>query len=361
MKDKGKACQEMHIIFIIASMGGGGSERVISALSEQFIRWQHDVTIIMTAGNEIAYTLDARIKVKQIGGQTGGSLQKRLSRIAELRKLVKRNKNALFISFGTETNLFCILAGFGIKKRMILSERNDPNQCSYKTARDMIYSLGNRFAFQTDAAKECFSRAIQKRSTVIPNPILQQIPERFTGKRDKTVVAVGRLTKQKNHALLLQAFKLFWEKHPEYRLIIYGQGELEAELRNLSCSLNLDSAIVLAGFSKDIIEKIKTAGMYVLSSDYEGISNSMVEAMAVGVPVIATDCPIGGARLCIEDGVNGLLVPVGDKEAMASAMSKLADNPHFADRLSKKAVEIHKRFSLENIAAQWLELGEERF
>ena len=96
--------------------------------------------------------------------------------------------------------------------------------------------------------------------------------------------------------------------------------------------------------------------MYVLSSDYEGISNSLLEAMAIGLPVIATDCPCGGCRLCIENEKNGLLVPVGDDKAMAEAMGRIAAEPKKADSMGKTASKIAERFSIRHISGEWIAL-----
>lgn len=348
----------MHIIFVTASMAGGGSERVIAALSEQFIQWDHSVMILMTASDEVAYSLNENVQVTPLGFRTGGSVHKRIKRIAALRKHFKTHKDSLVISFGTETNLFSVIAALGLKQRMILSERNDPNQCTFARLRDFIYYFGKAFVFQTEDAAKCFSARIQKKGCVIPNPVFGRLPEVFMGEREKTIVAVGRLTAQKNHMLLLHAFSDFVQTEPEYRLVLYGKGELEGELKETAEKLGISDKVVFAGFKNPVLEYINRSGMYVLSSDYEGISNSLAEAMAIGLPVIATDCPIGGSRLCIEDGENGLLVPMKNGEKLCEAMHRIASDKEFAEKLSRNAVRIRDRFAVEKIAGMWLDFGE---
>lgn len=347
----------MHIIFVTACMAGGGSERVIAALSEQFIQWNHKVTVLMTAGDEVAYKLNDKVEVFCIGTRTGNHFSKRIKRIMTLRKYFKSHKDSLVISFGTETNMFSILAAFGLKQRLILSERNDPNKCSFISLRNFIYFWGKAFAFQTEDAVRCFSTGIQKRSVVIPNPILQ-MPEPYVGKREKSIVAVGRLAAQKNHALLLHAFAKFAQEEPEYKLIIYGKGELEEELKALADKLGIYDKVIFAGFREDVLDEIKSSGMYVSSSDYEGISNSLMEAMALGLPVIATDCPIGGSRLCIENEINGLLIPMQNKETLCQAMKRIVSDQEFAAQISCNAVQVRERFSVDKIARAWLDFGE---
>lgn len=347
----------MQIVFVTACMAGGGSERVIAALSERFVQMGHAVTILMTAGEEIAYQLNDKVEVFCVGTDTGHRLGKRIERIMTLRKYFKKHRNGLIISFGTETNLFSILAAFGLRSRLVLSERNDPRKCSFAKLRDCVYFFGRAFAFQTEDALNCFSERIRKRSTVIPNPVMK-LPKPFEGERKKSIVAVGRLTAQKNHSLLLSSFAMFCKEISGYRLIIYGKGELEEELKSLARNLGIYDKVVFAGFKENVIDEIKNCGMYVLSSDYEGIPNSLMEAMAMGLPVVATDCPAGGSRLCIENEINGLLVPMQNKEGLYRAMKRIVTEPEFAATISHNAVLIREKFSVNKIAKMWLDFGE---
>lgn len=173
------------------------------------------------------------------------------------------------------------------------------------------------------------------------------------------MIAAGRLEEQKNHVMLLHAFRDFVQKYPDYILHLYGVGPLEQELRALAEELRIGKSVVFEGFHEDILNEIRDAGMYVLSSDYEGISNSLLEAMGIGLPVISTDCPCGGSRMCIQDGVNGLLTPVGEAGALRAAMEKIAGSEALAANLGKAAVEVRSKFSLQSIAGQWLDLLQE--
>lgn len=344
----------MKILFTIANMVGGGSERVLANLANDFVKKGHEVTILMTAGNEIAYELDNRVKTFSIGERTGGSILGRIKRIFSMRKAFRTDKEQIVISFGTETNLFTLLAAVGLKNKIIISERNDPNQCGFKKLRDMIYPLADRHVFQTEDAKRCFSKKIQKKSVVIPNPLKPDLPAAYGGERKKEIVAVGRLTAQKNHKLLLKAFELFCQKQEGYTLSIFGQGELEEELRKLARELNIADKVKWKGFASDVLEQIRESAMYVLSSDYEGISNSLAEAMAIGLPVISTDCPIGGSKMCIQDKENGLLVPIQDENALAKAMLYLAEHEKEAKEMGEKAQKIREELSQERISKLWL-------
>lgn len=344
----------MKILFTIANMVGGGSERVLANLANDFVNKGHEATILMTAGNEIAYELDDRVRILSIGERTGGSIIERIKRIFAMRKAFRADKKQVIVSFGTETNMFALLAGIGLGNKIVISERNDPNQCGFAWIRDMIYILADNHVFQTEDAKNCFSKKIQARSVIIPNPLKEDLPSAFDGERKKEIVAVGRLTAQKNHHLLLKAFAMFSAKQKDYTLSVFGQGELENELKKLAIELGIAETVNFKGFASDVPEQIRESAMYVLSSDYEGISNSLAEAMAIGLPVISTDCPIGGSKMCIRHGENGLLVPVRDEEALADAMLYLAEHEDKAREMGRKACEIRKNLSQERISEMWL-------
>ncbi len=344
----------MKVIFAIASMAGGGSERVISILANYFVKQGIEVGIVMTASSTVVYELDSAVEVYSAGDLSGGSMLKRIKRIGNIRKFLKKSKDAIIISFGPGTTFYTVVADAFLGHPFIISERNDPASCPCPRLRNLFYRRGNRFVFQTEDARRCFPQGIRKKGCVIANPIKKELPEAFTGEREKKVVAVGRLEEQKNYFLLLEAFQLFSEKYPEYTLHVYGKGVLKETLEEETKKLGLTDQVVWEGFKTGVLEEIRTAGIYAISSDYEGISNAMIEAMALGLPVVATDCPIGGAAFCIEDGVNGLLVPCRDKEALAEALCKLAGNRELADAMGKEAVKVRERFEEKAICEEWL-------
>ena len=165
-----------------------------------------------------------------------------------------------------------------------------------------------------------------------------------------------RLHPQKNLKMMIDAFAMLEGDYPEYKLVIYGEGVLRQELEDYIGKLNLEGKILLPGFTNNILSEISDCKVYLCSSDYEGISNSMLEAMGMGLPVIATDCPVGGARMMIDNNVNGVLVPVGDSKAMYKEMKRILDDSNFAENLSKHAFEIRNRLPIAKIAEQWLKI-----
>ena len=303
----------------------------------------------------MAYPLDGRIEICIAGKTSGGNPFIQISRLFQMRRFYRKNKGCYIFSFCVRGSIFSVIAAAGIPHRFLVSERNDPTRISGQRTRDWSYRRAEKLVFQTEDMKKCFSEDIRKKSAVIPNPVSEDIPEPFTGERKKRVVSAARLQPQKNHKLLLNAFAGFQKLFPDYELHIFGIGELEEELKQQAKKLHIENKVIFRGFSPNIQQEIWDSAMFVLSSDYEGISNSMIEAMAMGLPVISTDCPVGGSRMYIEDGINGLLTPVGDEKALTEAMIKVASNPALSGRLSANGARIKESYGLSKIADRFLE------
>lgn len=345
----------MKIVFVLPDMPGGGSERVVAMLANEFVRRGLQVAILLFAGNQVVYPLDERVEVVITGEESGGNALIRIKRLICMRKFYRANKGCYIFSFCVMGTVFSVLAAAGIPHRMLVSERSDPTRIPHQKLRNWAYSKAEKLVLQTEDMKKCFTDKLRRKAVVIPNAVPDNMSSPFEGKRKARIVSVGRLDPVKNHKMLIDAFAEFVKDHPEYELHLFGIGELEQTLRLQISDLNLDEKVIFRGFSQKVTEEIKDSAMYILSSNYEGISNSMIEALGVGVPVIATDCPVGGARMYIEDGVNGLLIPVDQKEALAEAMRRIADDPELAERLSRNGIKIREKYSLQKIADKFLE------
>lgn len=347
------------IVFIMPSLAGGGAERVVSILTNYLAKKDYEVTVFFLRSNQCVYTLCENVKldVSSIGISNG--LLKKVATVRNIRKFMIRNRDSVFISFLTNENLYTTFAALGLGVKVIVSERNDP----YQTIRGVLkkYIVNKLYetrqckkvVFQTNGAKSFYSKKIQAKGKIIANPMKEDLPMPYSGERRKEVVTFARLDPQKNFPLLIEAFERFLEKHPDFSLSIYGNGIMEAELKNLVLNKNLNSKVNFKGFTSSLHEQVRTAAMFVLPSDYEGLSNSMLEAMAIGLPCVCTDCSPGGARMYIENGVNGFLVPVRDPEAMCSAMDQIASNNQLSESFSKEASTVRERLSIEAIGAKW--------
>lgn len=244
---------------------------------------------------------------------------------------------------------------------MILSQRNDPI-AEYRDDRKKgmlaarYFKDADRVVFQTDDERDYFEPSIREHSTIILNPIKQNLPEPYDGDREKIVVNFCRLERQKNIPLLIDAFIEFHNTYPEYKLNIYGEGTEKEKLESLISKKNADSFIDILPFSKNVHKDVLKAAMFVSTSDYEGISNSMIEAMAIGIPTICTDCPAGGSKMIITDHDNGILVKVGDRQEVVEAMKEIASDVQLSRKLSMNGAMIRERLSVSKIAQQWMEI-----
>lgn len=345
----------MKIVFVLPDMPGGGSERVVAMLANEYVKRGYQVAILLFAGDHVAYPLDEKIEVFIAGQPSDGNPFIQIKRLFKMRWYYRKNEHCYIFSFCVRGTIFSVLAAAGIPHRLLVSERNDPTRITGQKLRDWSYRKAEKLILQTEDMRRCFAQDLQQKSAVIPNPIADDMPAPYKGERKKRIVSVGRLEPQKNHKLLLDAFAEFHKNYPEYELHIFGVGELDKDLRRQTGELEIGDRVVFRGFSSNVQQEIRDSAMFVLSSDYEGISNSMIEALAMGVPVISTDCPVGGSRMYIENGVSGLLTPVGDRKALTEAMLKIAGDCAFADGLSANGVKAAKRYGLKNIADRFLE------
>lgn len=345
------------IVIVTRNMLGGGAERVIAQLSNYFIDRGKSCKIITLEKEDVFYTLNPQISVLPIGLKHDNKLLDKFLRYRTVRKMVLQEQPDLVLSFPEEIGIYVILALLGTKIPVYVSERNNPwvmpDVKITRVLRTLMYPFATGLIFQTRMAMSFFPESIQRKGVVLSNPIdAQRIPEQYRGTRENVIVGAGRLSKQKNFPLLLKAFAAFSPAHPEYRLRIFGEGELRQELTDLAKSLNIADKTEFPGRTTALLEKMNSAAMFVLSSDYEGSPNVLLEAMCMGMPVVSTACPSGGPEEVIEDGVNGLLVGVGDDKALCTAMERLAD-PTFAKQLADKAYGIREKLTSAEVFESW--------
>jgi len=219
-----------------------------------------------------------------------------------------------------------------------------------------LYPKADGFIFQTDEAKDCLKDVITCESVVIPNPVNEVfLNKKISKKRNHDIVTVGRLESPKNQKLLIDSFNLIKDTYQDYNLRIYGPGSLKETLEKQIDTLQLNDRVFLMGNSDDVARDIIDACMFVLSSDYEGMPNALMEAMALGLPCISTDCPCGGPKYLIQNNENGVLVPVNDAEKMAEAMRKILNDSAFAKKIGENAKTSIEKIRPEKVCAMWEE------
>ena len=348
----------MHIVIVTAAMRAGGSERVIAQLLKEWSNNGVDCTLIMLLKEPIFYDIPESVNVIKIGEVHNNHYIDKLKKYQRVREIVKSIKPDVVLSLPEEIGVYVIGALLGTKIPVVVSERNNPwvmpNKKPTRAFRRLLYPFADGFVFQTKQAASFFSEKIQNKGIVLKNPLdVSRIPAPYDGEREKIIVGAGRLEKQKNFPLLIDAFAKFYESHQDYKLIIYGDGSLKESLETYARTRLPETAFSFPGKASDLPNRVNRARAFVLSSDYEGVPNVLIEAMAMGVPSVATDCAPGGAADLITDGVNGFITPVGDVDALAEKIIEVVDNKSISDRFSSESVKIVKQLDAVIVCREW--------
>lgn len=331
------------IYFYINNLNKGGAERVIIQLAKGFSNKGYESTIITTFQGDNEYDFPKNVKrINLLEEQdTGNRFKRNILLVHKLRRLLKNKKTDILISFMLEANFRAILATIGLKTNCIVSVRNDPAKEYSSTLGRLvgkyILPLADGCVFQTNEAREWFPKKLQKKSRIIFNAVDDKFYNVTRNVEKNTVVTCGRLEEQKNHKMLIDAFELVVKSNPSARLLIYGEGLLREELHNIIIEKELSNNIKLCGNSNDIPEVLSRAEIFVLSSDYEGMPNALMEALVVGVPCISTDCPCGGPRMLINNKKNGVLIAPNDYLGLSAEILNILNNEELQEHYSKES------------------------
>lgn len=395
MSDKEK------ILMVMPVMKGGGAERVASLLLNEFHNKGYNCEFLLTSSKKediINRDLNPDIPVTSVYGNKNSLVFRALellssslckpfellgisvpscfaylsffsqyhSEIKALRKKLKKEPETKVISFLQPSVPITLIAAKKHSNRVVISERGDPERLLKKRYGynfiKKYYQRADAVVFQTNDAKAAYPDNISEKGTVIFNPINDKLPAPYFGERKKYVTTFCRISRQKNLPVLVKAFAGFHKEFTDYRLKIIGEPQNADdraalnETKALADKLGISEYIDFLPFSKQVHDLIIRDATYVNSSDYEGMSNAMLEAMAIGMPVVCTDCPIGGANAVINNNENGILTEVGNAAELCEAMKKIAGDKVFADMLSHNASQIRYNLSLENTAKKWMEL-----
>ncbi|MGV7221794.1 MAG: glycosyltransferase family 4 protein [Nitrospinales bacterium] len=364
----------MRLTLIICNLFPGGAERVLSNMANYWAQKGWKISLLLLDENEdhpLFYELHPEVKVKFckiMGIKRGHPLygsEKYLKRLWLLRREIKKCEPQLVISFLDKVNLLVLLSTFGLKFPVIVSERNHPKYFkiskSLNLLRSFIYPQASCLVGVTQPIVSCFSKSVQKRAQVIPNPVLtpkfeiDSFSDKGPAQSGKVVMAMGRLQKQKGFDLLIESFSHIVKKHSDWTLVIWGEGHLRSSLENMRDELGLHEKVFFHGHTNKSYDAMRNSDLFVLSSRHEGFPNVLGEAMACGLPVISFNCPTGPEEI-IRDGIDGILVPAENVTALADAMDKLMSDPIERNRLAKKAPEVIDRFALEKVMGKWEKL-----
>lgn len=365
------------VMFHINSLGKGGAERVVSLLANEFVKDGTEVVIATEWYAEEEYDVEPEVKRIHAGlseiQEKGNRLAKQWYRIHNLRKILRQEKPDVVLSFCAKANYRALMAATATGIPVIASVRNDPKKDYVGTSKSIMNKLFlNKAAgcvFQTEEAQEFFDEVLQKKSMIICNPVNEKYLKATRKVPEKKIVCVGRLVAQKNQMLLVNAFEKILERYADYHLYLYGDGsddeckeellqyvgskEITLQDKKSQTKIKLGKYIHFMGLSSTLEKDMADAAMFVLPSNYEGMPNALMEAMALGLPVISTDCPCGGSRYWIEPGVTGQLVPVKDVDSMAEAIEYYIQNPVRAAEMGAKARQRLHEATVDKIFEQW--------
>jgi len=359
----------MRITLIISSLWGGGAERVASALANGWAEQGDEVSILTfdDQGGQ-TYAVHEHVAIRCLGLYRPSShvlqgLFRSLRRIRVLRRAIRKSGPHVIVSFGSQTNVLTLLATRWLGVPVIIKETVDPLHHDvgrlWSRLRRICYPLADVLVCATAATVARFQAIANVRGAAITNPVL--IPsscgtrQRNACTEGRTLVAMGRLVPQKGFDLLLQAFSQIADRHPEWSLTIIGKGPLQSELEQQRERLRLNERVRFPGELADPFPVLRAADLFVLTSRWETFGMALAEAMACGLPVVSFDCP-DGPREIIRDGIDGVLVPPGDVDALAAALDRLMSDSQQRARLAERAPEVTERFSIQSILSLWQQL-----
>jgi GalNAc-alpha-(1->4)-GalNAc-alpha-(1->3)-diNAcBac-PP-undecaprenol alpha-1,4-N-acetyl-D-galactosaminyltransferase len=360
----------MKVTLLIYALDGGGAQRVMSILANYWARSGWDVTLILLIDDSTPpfYPLVPEVKLRQLGiiGDSPSGLtllRTGWSRMQILRSAIVESKPNVMISFINTVNVLTSIASWNLNIPIIVSEHTYPEFVDVNKIWQLVmkwtYRHADRVALLTQSALPFYPIAQGYRPIVIPNPVLTPVPEISTGSAvtdrllpTPTLIAVGRLHEVKGFDLLLTAFSQIQAKYPDWHLTILGEGPMRSALEDLRSQLGLKDRVHFPGQVANVNAYLRQADIFVLSSRFEGFPMAICEAMACGLPVLAVNC-LSGPSDIIRDGIDGVLVPVNDIDALASGIEDLIANPDKRQRLAQAAPQILERFGLERVMELW--------
>lgn len=351
------------VLLLIESYNGYGAEKMLLWLGNNLCNYDYDVTFCSIYDNVRRDNMDERAKfegfaIKRRENFLLSNMTYFIFGLLHLLKLFIKGRYDYVVTFrATPFVLLLLCKPFYKGAKLIMAERNDPNAATTKLSRykQRLFRFASGLVCQTEGAKKYFEDRGIKVDAIIPNPI--DIPDVLWHPNESySIACVGRLRiEQKRQDVMIIAFKEIVKKYPTAVLTFYGDGIDKNKLVNLVNDSGLQKNVVFAGKVTDVLEKLSYHHIFALTSDYEGIPNSLMEAMSIGMPVISTDCRPGGTRFLIDNGVNGVIVPVNNPHLLADQIEIMFGSSDLCCKYGINARKSIKRLMPESIIKLWIE------
>lgn len=371
---KNNKSDKKKIAFYIGSLGKGGAERVIRNLAQYFKSEGYDVYMVTKLKEKDEYDLDPSIQriIADITPEeeTGRRIGNLSARVKKLRRIWSDIKPDIIVSFIRKNNLMAIASAAPLHIPVVVSVRSAPaRELAGKGVKQLTFYMFRKAAgvvLQTTQARDFFPKYIQKKSVILPNSINSEFIEyidnnvsKTVDKMGKRIITVGRIDDNKNQKMLVEAFIEIADAHPDWELHLYGDGESREKIEKIAKDSKALDRIVFHGVVNNVPEVMGEADIFVLPSKVEGMPNALIEAMAMGKACISTDCPCGGPADIIDNGVNGILIPVDDRTGLITSLDKLMGDDNLRYQLGSKAVMIKDRLNPDIVNRQWKDYIEE--
>ena len=348
----------LKIALLISSLSDGGAERVTCNLANYLSDYDNDVTMITMSDIDDTYPVNSEIKRYYLLTKKNSKnfIYNNFLRYKRLKQFLLNNDEIdCYITMLPIPSFMLMKLKKYTRAKIVYAERNNPKSYAIYKQIMMKYIQGkcDGLVVQTKVIGQWYK---SKNMIIIPNAINKEFLTNKDRKNIKNkIVSVGRLEKQKNYPMLIKAFSLFLDNNPDYTLEIYGKGSLYEHLKIIASDLKIADKVIFKGYTKNIIDSISDAKMFVMTSDFEGMPNALIEAMCLGVPCISTDCDGGGAQELIKNNVNGILINKNDVESLVQSMERIASNKEFAKDLSGNSILLREELSFEKIYCRWLQ------
>lgn len=324
--NKNKICIAIH------GLSHAGAERVAASWANYLVKQGHDVFVLVYAITDHSYALDSGVRVVPLAETRDEYFQlAKHKQLSLIRKIIREERPGTIISFLPKMQIKVMLATLGMRMKRVETIRNNPwgdkDVDGKRFLWNLCFSRSDAIIVQTKEQSTYFSKRLQKKCVVISNPLSPDFAENrkiYSDEEIRKFVSVARINTQKNYPMMIRAFAKVAGQHPACTLDIYGAGSPEAvgELEELINRLGMEHNIFLRGWTRDISSLLTTYDAFLMSSDYEGMPNALLEAMASGLICLSTDCRTGPKDM-IDSGKSGFLAKTGDEESFADGILKI--------------------------------------